>query len=164
MVTGGGLEAEIHPDRAMDLGQVTFDGIPGAWMSPAGLTHPAPYEPRGTEWLGTFGGGLVATCGLDTFGPPSIDGDVELGLHGRVGAGGVLTPLEKLRRRRPAKSTRLLDTPPACFDVARCNHSGRACSDKTRTHPARGSCMSSTAPGIVSESSSAHRVRHDKQG
>lgn len=86
LVTGGGLEAEIHPDRCLDLGRVTFDGVPVAWLSPTGIGHPAMYEPRGAEWLRTFGGGLLATCGLDTFGPPSVDEGVELGLHGRIGS------------------------------------------------------------------------------
>lgn len=86
LVTGGGLEVEIHPDRCLDLGAVTIDGVPVAWMSPTGVTAPGLYDPRGSEWLRTFGGGLLATCGLDTFGPPGVDDGRELGQHGRVGA------------------------------------------------------------------------------
>lgn len=85
MVNGGGIEVEIHPDRALDLGQTTVDGIPLAWMSPNGITAPQFYEPQGNGWLRTFGGGLMATCGLDTFGPPGEDQGVELGQHGRIG-------------------------------------------------------------------------------
>ncbi len=86
LVNGGGLEAEVHPDRALDLGRVTVDGIPVSWMSSTGITAPWFYEPGGTGWLRTFGGGLLATCGLDTFGPPSEDAGVAFGMHGRVGA------------------------------------------------------------------------------
>lgn len=86
MVTGGGLEVEIHPDRALDLGQVTFNGVPMAWMSAVGITSPATASSRETEWLRSFGGGMMATCGLDTFGPPSVDEGVEYPMHGRVGA------------------------------------------------------------------------------
>lgn len=86
LVNGGGLELEVHPDRAMDLGQLTIDGIPIAWMSPNGIVAPDFREPEGLGWLRTFGGGLLATCGLDTFGPPSTDEGVELGMHGRIGA------------------------------------------------------------------------------
>jgi hypothetical protein len=86
LVNGGGLELEVHPDRAMDLGQLTVDGIPVAWMSPTGIVAPEFREPEGLGWLRTFGGGLHATCGLDTFGPPSEDGGAELGMHGRIGA------------------------------------------------------------------------------
>ncbi|MDO9589841.1 MAG: aldose 1-epimerase family protein [Microcella sp.] len=85
MVTGGGLEVEIHPDRALDLGQVTYRGVPLAWISPVGMSSPALADSRGNEWLRSFGGGLLATCGLDTFGPPTIDDGVEYPQHGRVG-------------------------------------------------------------------------------
>lgn len=85
MVTGGGLEVEIHPDRALDLGQVTYRGIPLAWMSPAGMSSPALAESRGNHWLRSFGGGLLATCGLDSFGPPTVDEGIEYPQHGRVG-------------------------------------------------------------------------------
>lgn len=85
IVTGGGLEADVHPDRALDLGQVSYQGAPVAWISPAGITSPALGEARGTEWLRSFGGGLLATCGLDTFGPPSSIGGRDYSMHGRVG-------------------------------------------------------------------------------
>ncbi|MER3389782.1 MAG: aldose 1-epimerase family protein [Microcella sp.] len=85
MITGGGLEVEIHPDRALDLGNVTYRGAPVAWMSPTGVTAPGLGDPRGSHWLRTFGGGLLATCGLDTFGAPGTANGVEYPLHGRVG-------------------------------------------------------------------------------
>lgn len=86
LVNGGGIEVELHPDRALDIGQVTIDGIPVSWMSPTGITAPEFFEPEGNRWLRTFGGGLLATCGLDTFGPPSEDAGQSLGQHGRIGA------------------------------------------------------------------------------
>ena len=82
VVTGGGLEFELHPDRALDIGQVTIDGIPLAWMESDGIAAPGFVDPH--EWLRTFDGGFLTTCGLDTFGPPSIDEGVSLGQHGRV--------------------------------------------------------------------------------
>ncbi len=85
MITGGGLEVDIHPDRALDLGQVSFRGVPVAWMSPTGMTAPGLGESRGTGWLRTFGGGLLATCGLDAFGPATEDEGGEYPMHGRVG-------------------------------------------------------------------------------
>lgn len=85
-VNGGGLELEIHLDRAFDLGRVTFAGIPFAWMSPVGMAAPGLAETAGFGWLKTFGGGLLATCGLDAIGDPSrsSNGD-EYPLHGRFG-------------------------------------------------------------------------------
>lgn len=84
-INGGGLEFEIFPDRALDLGQVTVDGVPIAWTSPAGKVGPGAAEPAGQGWLRTFGGGLLATCGLDHFGPPVVDEGEALGQHGRIG-------------------------------------------------------------------------------
>lgn len=85
LVNGGGLEIEVHPDRGLDLGQVTVGGVPVAWISPTGITAPEAAEPIGSGWLRTFGGGMLATCGLDTFGPPSVDAGETLGQHGRIG-------------------------------------------------------------------------------
>lgn len=85
MVTGGGLEAELHPDRALDLGHVTYRGIPLAWISPSGMSSPALAESRDNQWLRSFGGGLLATCGLDSFGPPTVVEGVEYPQHGRIG-------------------------------------------------------------------------------
>ena len=86
LVNGGGLEIDIHPDRSLNLGQVSLDGVPVAWMEPSGIGAPAFYNPSGKEWLRTMGGGLLVTCGLDTYGPPSQDEGQDFGLHGRIGA------------------------------------------------------------------------------
>jgi hypothetical protein len=86
VVNGGGLEFEVHPDRALDIGAATINGIPLAWLSSTGITRPDAYEPMGRGWLRTFGGGLVTTCGLDNFGPPGNDEDGTPGMHGRIGA------------------------------------------------------------------------------
>jgi hypothetical protein len=84
MITGGGLELDIHPDRSLDIGHVTIDGTPISWMHPQGIAAPAFYDAQGAEWLRTFGGGFITTCGLDTFGPASADDGVSYGQHGRI--------------------------------------------------------------------------------
>lgn len=85
VVSGGGLDLEIHPDRSLDLGAVSYRGVPVAWIASPGITNPHMSEPQRTGWLRTFGGGLLTTCGLDSFGPPS-DGEGEhYPMHGRVG-------------------------------------------------------------------------------
>jgi hypothetical protein len=86
VITGGGLEYDVHPDRALDLGAATLDGIPLAWLSSTGITDPRFAEPDGRGWLRTFGGGLLATCGLDSFGPAGDDVDGVTPMHGRIGA------------------------------------------------------------------------------
>lgn len=82
--TGGGLEYTVLPSRGMDIGAATLNGLPLAWISPAGFAHPAHYDPQGLGWLKTFGGGLLTTCGLSWMGAPGMDGDAALGLHGRA--------------------------------------------------------------------------------
>jgi len=86
VITGGGLEYDIHPDRALDLGAATLDGIPLAWLSSTGAADPRFAEPHDRGWLRTFGGGLLATCGLDAFGPHAADEDGTVPMHGRIGA------------------------------------------------------------------------------
>ena len=84
--TGGGLALDLLPDRALDLGHATFDGMPLAWISQAGFSPASSHGGRAHDWLRGFGGGLLATCGLDSFGPPSVDGGRSHGQHGPVGA------------------------------------------------------------------------------
>jgi hypothetical protein len=84
MVTGGGLEIEIHPDRALDIGRVTFDGIPVAFTERGGVPAPLRYNSVDIGWVTAFGGGLMVTCGLDAYGAPSIDQGSLYPQHGSV--------------------------------------------------------------------------------
>ncbi len=94
--TGGGLEAEILVDRAMDVGAMSLFGVPLGWRSGNGFRHPWLHEhdaEGGLGWLRSFSG-LMNTCGLDHimgmaeetaehFGYP-YRGTVAHGIHGRV--------------------------------------------------------------------------------
>jgi hypothetical protein len=82
--TGTGLAFQVLVDRGMDIYEASYKGIPLAWISPTGPTHPAYFEARELEWLRTFFGGLVVTCGMTTMGAPSLDQGEKLPLHGRV--------------------------------------------------------------------------------
>ncbi len=86
LTSGGGLTVELHPDRALDIGAVAYRGVPIAWHSPTGFADPGLTVDSGTEWLRTFGGGLLATCGLDSYGPASTVAGVEYPMHGRIGS------------------------------------------------------------------------------
>jgi hypothetical protein len=78
----GDLDVELLPDRGLDLGQVRVGGIPLAWTSPTGFPPLVPAA--GAEgWLRAFGGGLLTTCGLLSYGAPSVDDGIEHPLHGR---------------------------------------------------------------------------------
>jgi len=82
--TTNGFEFTVLADRGMDISEARYKGLSLCWRSPSGDTAPAFYDPRGLEWLWTFFGGLLTTCGLAQVGPPHTDQGEELGLHGRV--------------------------------------------------------------------------------
>ena len=79
-----GLEYWIVPDRGMDIFECSWRGRSLCWHSPVGLVHPAYYSNQGVEWLRTFGGGMLSTCGLTSAGAPSVDGGESVGLHGSL--------------------------------------------------------------------------------
>jgi hypothetical protein len=82
--TARGLEFWVIPDRGMDIVEANFLGRSLSWQSPAGIVAPAYASNRGLEWLKSFAGGLVCTCGLSTAGAPSEDNGEKLGLHGPI--------------------------------------------------------------------------------
>lgn len=82
--TTRGLEFTVLLDRAMDISEARYKGMSLCYRCPSGDVAPSYYDPRGAEWLWTFFGGLLTTCGLTQVGPPHSDGPEELGLHGRV--------------------------------------------------------------------------------
>jgi hypothetical protein len=85
LVRCGEIAFDVHPDRAMDIGALSFRGVPLAWTSPAGLSSPDTRGSSPMAWLESFSGGLIATCGLDSFGSPSEDNGEQFPLHGRIG-------------------------------------------------------------------------------
>jgi hypothetical protein len=78
----GGLSALILADRGLDLGPVWAAGHQVGWQSSTGVVHPAYFEER--DWLRSFHGGLLTTCGLQNVGLPSDDQGTSHGLHGRI--------------------------------------------------------------------------------
>ncbi|MBS1573795.1 MAG: DUF4432 family protein, partial [Bacteroidetes bacterium] len=82
--TGTGLRYKIVLDRAMDIMDAFFNQHSLSWLSHVGVTYPQPFSNRGIEWLKTFGGGLLTTCGLSHIGGPETDEYGERGLHGDI--------------------------------------------------------------------------------
>lgn len=82
--TGTGLRYKVVLDRAMDIADAFYNQHSLAWLSHAGITPPEPFSNHGMEWLRTFGGGLVTTCGLSHVGGPEKDAYGERGLHGQI--------------------------------------------------------------------------------
>lgn len=82
--TGGGLRYTVLPDRGMDISFAEYKGIPLAYISQSGIVAPSYYNQDGEEWLRSFTGGLVTTCGLRQVGSPCRYNGEKHGLHGRI--------------------------------------------------------------------------------
>lgn len=82
--TGSGLRYKVVLDRAMDIADAFFNQHSLSWLSHLGVTPAAPFSNTGAEWLRTFGGGLVTTCGLTHVGGPESDEFGDRGLHGGI--------------------------------------------------------------------------------
>ena len=93
MRNAAGLDFTIIADRGMGLYDLQFHGVPLAFVTAAGVVHPSYTEPTGFGWLRTWPGGFLTPCGLTQVGSPVVDGDEELGIHGRVAG----LPAQQLR-------------------------------------------------------------------
>ncbi len=81
--TAGGLELDILPDAGLDIGQCRYGGVNMSWMSKNGYDSPAAANPYETEFVNTFPGGLLYSCGLRSAGPANRDKGEWHPLHGR---------------------------------------------------------------------------------
>lgn len=88
----GAMQVEIVVDRCLDIAHVTTSGVPLMWRSANDIAAPEFYNPEGDEWLRSFFGGWLTTCGLSNFGPGGRDRWGSFGLHGRINN----TPAESL--------------------------------------------------------------------
>jgi hypothetical protein len=82
--TGTGLRFKVVIDRAMDIADAFFNQYSLTWLNHPGIVAPQPYSHKGVDWLRTFGGGLITTCGLSHVGGPEQDEYGERGLHGLI--------------------------------------------------------------------------------
>ena len=82
--TGAGLRYKVVIDRGLDIVDALHNESSLVWLSHVGVTAPRPDANRGLEWLYSFGGGLLTTCGLTHVGGPESDEFGERGLHGRI--------------------------------------------------------------------------------
>ncbi|GAJ02469.1 unnamed protein product, partial [marine sediment metagenome] len=82
--TCSGFAFTVLPSRGLDIPRASYNGIPLAWQSETGVTSPFLFQPEGLEFLYSFFGGLLTTCGLTYAMHPCIDEDRELGIHGRI--------------------------------------------------------------------------------
>jgi hypothetical protein len=82
--TGSGLRFKVVPDRGLDIADAFFNEHSLTWLSHVGIAPPDPATVSGMNWLRTFGGGLLTTCGLIHVGGPERDEYGERGLHDRI--------------------------------------------------------------------------------
>ena len=82
--TGTGLRFKVVIDRGMDVADAFFNQHSLAWLNHVGITSPQPFSNMGLDWLRTFGGGLITTCGLSHVGGPETDAHGQRGLHGEI--------------------------------------------------------------------------------
>lgn len=82
--TGSGLRYKVVIDRAMDIADAFYNRHSLAWLSHSGVTAPERFSNQGIDWLKTFGGGLLTTCGLTHVGGPESDSYGIRGLHDQI--------------------------------------------------------------------------------
>ncbi|WP_018616493.1 aldose 1-epimerase family protein [Segetibacter koreensis] len=82
--TGTGLRFKVVLDRGMDIADAFYNQHSIAWLSHSGITAPERFSNQGIDWLKTFGGGLLTTCGLTHVGGPESDEFGSRGLHDQV--------------------------------------------------------------------------------
>lgn len=83
VTTADGLQADILPDTGLDIGALRYKGINISYMSKNGYDSGAAFLPYETEFLNTFPGGMLYTCGLRSVGPANRDRGEWHPLHGR---------------------------------------------------------------------------------
>lgn len=77
------------PGRGMDIAWASYKSTPVSFNAKTAVVAPAYYDPNGTQWLRSFFGGLLTTCGLSNVGKPSerthnFLGNQEIELHGLI--------------------------------------------------------------------------------
>ncbi len=78
-----GLAFSIYPDKGLDIGQTDFNGCSLTWGAPNGEVAPAFYDAGGAEWLRSWAGGLMTTCGWLNVGGACDTREGAQGIHGR---------------------------------------------------------------------------------
>lgn len=82
---GKGLEMTVSADRCADIARLRLKGDNMGYFSPCGYVAPSYYDREGDGFLQSFTAGFLATCGLTTIGPPDVDGEEKLPMHGTIG-------------------------------------------------------------------------------
>jgi len=96
--TGSGFSFTVLPGRGLDIAWGEHKGTNLTHITKNGVIGHEYYDKEGLEWLRTFFGGILTTCGLSNVGWPSAEKneffgfDQSFGLHDRLN----VTPAENL--------------------------------------------------------------------
>jgi hypothetical protein len=82
---GNGLKFTVLLDRNLDIAWCDYNGVNLSYISKNSVVSPYFFDKDSSEWLRTFTGGLLATCGISYAGAPCEDNGELLGVHGRIG-------------------------------------------------------------------------------
>lgn len=82
--TAGGLSFTVVASRGMDIAHAEYKGRNLSWLSPTGLVAPEYYDPQAWNWMRSFFGGLLTTCGLVNVGMPDVYKNEMIGAHGPI--------------------------------------------------------------------------------
>src|SRR5690348_5242154 len=80
--TGGGLRYRALVDRGLDIDHAFQNQHSFAFLTHGGVTSPSRAYDHGVDWLASFPGGLLTTCGPFNVGAPGEDRGENLPLHG----------------------------------------------------------------------------------
>ena len=88
---GNGLDFTVLPGRGLDISEASFCGRSLCWRSHTGDVAASHFDSLGFQWLRSFYGGLLVTCGMAWAGAPCKEDDKcldgfngNLGIHGHV--------------------------------------------------------------------------------
>lgn len=81
---GLGLDLCVSLNRNGDVSSLSYKGINLSYLSPNGYVNSSYYDDKEIGFLKSFTAGFLTTCGLTTFGTPSVDDGENLPLHGTI--------------------------------------------------------------------------------
>ena len=81
--TGSGLRLTVALDRGGDLVEASFNGVNLAFLTQNDYKPPSHSYHREADWLASWPGGLLTTCGPGLMGEPRVEGGDVVSLHGR---------------------------------------------------------------------------------
>ncbi len=80
--TGAGLRYVVAIDRGGDIVEASHRGINLVFLTPNDYAPPGHAYQRDAEWLASWPGGLLTTCGPQHIGHPRVEDGVPVSLHG----------------------------------------------------------------------------------